>query len=349
MAFFQILGNGNMAIHCDFCFKDVTLLTFIKCDECAWNSCMLCFGAGKETKVHKSTHRYRVISELGNELLFPGWRAIDELLFVSSSASVGIGNIEDLAAFFPSKSKDELEQHFHDLLGIPGAIVPEQRDGRASKSDPNDPVLLSYMPLRQDFESEVFNDYENTIVGIEFNDEDLPVVKRFKEHMLAHYKTVLLQRRMWKNYILDRNLIDVHRIKKIDQSELGTITTKYRWLAQYLSKRDLNKFINGIIDEMQAGGAGGLQGYAPLVDEARLDDVEKILGEKEKELCMRLCMSYSIYSHLKRLAIECYINKNSYKRLLHNIFDTTEEKRIDILYRWFKSQLLIHPNEESNF
>ncbi|KAI4292908.1 hypothetical protein PAPHI01_2182, partial [Pancytospora philotis] len=121
--------------------------------------------------------------------------------------------------------------------------------------------------------------------------------------------------------------------------ELGAVAAKNQWLAQYISKGDMNRFLGGLLREMRLRRALASKGGATAVDEAQLCDVEKFLGNGEKELCARLRMAYSTYGNLKRIAIECHINGKSLRPVLESLFGAAESKRSEILYRWFERQL----------
>lgn len=346
MAFSKTLKDKRLLIQCDCCFRDITLDPFIRCTECTWDQCLVCFFADIETEQHKSTHSYRFMSRLDMPLLYSEWRIIDELLLLNGVITFGIGNFEDIASVLSPKTESAVKNHFFALFGITNNEEDEAVRAEVPKSDPNDSAVLSYMSKRQDFESEIFNDYEVIINGLQYSDSDGELERSLKQYMLRHYRTVLKQRSIWKALVLERGLVEVGALKLLDAGEAGVFTSRYKWLVQYLSKNDFNKYIDGLIREkylwkMRAKGAA-----EHMIDGPRLADMSGLLSEKEKELCRRLKMSPKLYVRLKRFTIECYIAKKPLRRLIFGLFDESEQHRIGILYRWFENQKLVHPCRE---
>lgn len=346
MAFSKTLKEKRLIIQCDSCFKEVTLKTFVRCAECRWDQCLACFFANIETLVHKKAHSYRVVSNLSQPLFYEDWRVIDELLLVNGVITFGIGNFEDIATILSPKSEIEVKNHFFRIFGIVNNEEGECYRTDVQRSDPNDTIVLSYMPRRRDFESEILNDYEMTINSLQYSDADSELETKFKKHMLDHYKVVLKQRCMWKTYVLDRNFVDINRLKAMDAGETGPLIGRYKWLVQYLSKNDFNRFIGGLVKEKRLREKKGKKVPDQIIDESRLLDVTGLLGPKEKELCRRLSISYHLYANLKRLSIECYIARKPLKNLLFSLFDRSEQARIGVLYRWFKNQNTVHLEEK---
>ena len=56
-------GDGKKALyHCNYCNKDITGKTRIKCAMCPdFDLCLECFSVGAEVTPHKSNHPYRVM------------------------------------------------------------------------------------------------------------------------------------------------------------------------------------------------------------------------------------------------------------------------------------------------
>ena len=346
MAFSKTLKEKKLIIQCDSCFKEITLDPFVRCAECVWDQCLHCAMENVEASQHRKTHSYRLISNLSESLLCKDWRVIDELLLLNGVITFGIGNFEDIASILSPKTENEVKKHFFELFQIEDNDEGECFRSHVPKSDPNDSLVLSYMSKRGEFDSEIHNDYESVISNIQFYDTDSPLEINLKTHMLGHYRTVIRQRGMWRNYILDRNLVEVNYIKRMEMGEFGPLINQYKWILQYISKNDFNKFIRGLIKEKKLRSLiRSKKDNGSRVDEERLLDVSGILGPTEKELCRRLNMTYTLYARLKRFAIECYIMKRPLSNLLVGLFGDSERERADILYRWFKDQQIVYSDD----
>ena len=343
MAFSKTLKERSLVIQCDSCFRDITLKPFIKCAECEWDQCLLCLPLGVETRAHKREHKYRLVSNMTAELLCPGWRVIDELLLLNGLISFGVGNFEDIASIIPEKTQEEARTHFLGIMGVPESREGETVFDTVPKSNPHDKHVLSYLPLRRDFESEVFaNDCEHAIGHLQFAEGDSPFVRRHKESALDKYAALLRMRRIWKNFIIDRNLVRVQTIRERESGKDSALINKYKWLLQYLSKSDFNTFIGTLVQEARAMRSIEAQNRSAKIDTAKLSDVNNLIGPTEKELCKRLNMSVSLYADLKCLAVDCYVIVQPFKAVLERLFGQNEQERVEILYTWFKSQNIVH-------
>lgn len=353
MAFLKTLEDKKLIIHCDCCFKEITLDTFIRCGECTWDQCLNCFFAEIETRVHKRTHSYRVIENLSTPIFKKEddeveWRAIDDLLMLNAIITYGMGNYADISSILSPISEKEVKKHFFKVFGIIDDDFDEKCHTGVLKSDPNDTQVLSYMPKRGDFESELNHDYEALISNIQLDGiDDINSIDdgedKLKVYMLEHYRTVLLQRSMWRNLIIDRNLVEVRKIRENESTKIQTLLNKYKWLLSYLSKNDFNKFISGLVREQHLTSiVKSKKENGSCIDEDKLMDISGMLGHREKELCRKVKISYILYARLKRFAIECYISKTPLKDLLLGFFDESCRKQVIIIYEWFKAQRIVH-------
>ncbi|KAI5170006.1 transcriptional adapter 2-alpha [Pancytospora epiphaga] len=343
MAFSKALVDKRPFIHCDHCFKNITLHPFIKCaePECAWDLCLICFFSCSEVGCLHKNHNFRIVSNLDKPLFDDGWRAIDELLLLDGIETAGIGNFEDISTFIPHKGECEVRRHCFKILEITNNEEKEVYGREPENSDPNDPVVLSYLPKRGDFESEIINDFEAMVCNIHFDEIDAPLNSRIRQDLLRQYKLIMKQRVIWKNYILDRNLVDVLRLKRLELGEIGVVINKCKWIVQYISKDDFNKFIGGLVSELRLRIARSRRSTDELIDKAKLNNIEMMLSSKEKELCKKLHMSSTLYAQLKRLAIECYCARRPLRMFLFKLFAKSKAQRIEVIYRWFKRQNIV--------
>lgn len=343
MAFSRTLKEKKLVVQCDSCFREVTLDPFTKCTECDWDQCLPCFFQGLETSVHKKWHSFRVVSDMTKTLMYTGWRVIDELLVLHGVISFGIGNFEDIASIVPNKTQAEVKEHFFTLFEVINNEMGEKPRSTVPKSDPNDKHVLSYMPKRGDFESEILNDYEQVISSLQFSSSDAAFEKQLKKHMLYYYSAIMLQRRIWKSYVLDRNLVAVSIIKEKEHGKVGDLISGYKWLLQYLSKKDFNLFIARLLRENQLRDLiGSRKNPDSQIDLAKLKDVSGLLGDNEKHFCERLGVSLPLYAQLKSFAIECLMAKKPLLSALETIFGSQEKRRVEILYHWFMKQKIVY-------
>lgn len=357
MAFSKTIEKKKLIIHCDVCFEEITLRPFIKCAECIWEQCIDCFLKEIETDLHKKTHSFRIINNMDKTIFDANWRMIDELIFLNGTIKFGVGNFEDLS-FVLSKPICEVKTHFFWLTGLVNNEEGEIERNNVARSEPYDTEVLSYMPERRDFESEIHNEYEALIAGLKFLKNDTETERDLKKHMLNNYRVILRQRRMWKEFILDRNLIRVNAIKANEiQNGIGKITSKHKWLSGYLSKNDFNYFITCLVEEERLRRkVESEQKHGSVIGEDRgnirweniqkkesshegeIMNVEQIIGDKEKEFCKRLNISIESYAEIKAYALECYIMKVPFKKKLFELFDKSENERVELLYKWFENQ-----------
>lgn len=350
MAFSKRMTENAFLVYCDSCFLNMTDKPFIRCAECVWDQCLFCFLKKEESISHRASHSFRLVSKLAEPLFNKEWRVIDELLFVHGLVSCGIGNFEDISFPLGNKNEKEVREHFYELAGIENGMNGElagQELSLPTKSEPNDLELLSYMPKRHEFESEAFNDYEMLIEDLQFLEKDSQVERAFKRYLLNYYRTVLKRRGIWRSFIIDRNLIAVNEIKKHDGTLLGQVASKWKWLLQFVSKNDFNKFLDGLLREKILREQLERNGNHCRVDEPRLKDVSNLLSIKEKELCTKLNMSSSLYARLKRFSIECFIAKKPLRPAIYKFFNEEDHERVSVLYRWFLKQNIVYGTEKS--
>lgn len=90
----------------------------------------------------------------------------------------------------PGKPKDRNEIN-NKILLLPGSEIP------------------GFMPLRQDFEVEYENDAELMLADMEFLSDDHPSERELKLQVIRIYNQKLDERRKRRNFVIERNLVDV--------------------------------------------------------------------------------------------------------------------------------------------
>ncbi|ELA42442.1 uncharacterized protein VICG_00541 [Vittaforma corneae ATCC 50505] len=344
MAFAKTLKEQKLHIFCDYCFRNITFHTYYRCEDCKFDSCEACFFQELETDIHKKTHKFRVISNLETCPDSSNWRMIDELLLLDGLLSCGFGNFDDISKILPAKDQNEVKKHFYELVGI-----VDNEDGEKSfeiipKSNPNDSFIASFMSKRKEFDSEILNEYEALIENLIFEDDDSELDTEFKRYLLNNYKTVLKRRKVWRNFIFDRNLTDVERYLDKEKTDIGEVAGRLKWLAQFISKNDFNVFIAGLVREKRLKESLSKNPEFLSVQSENLMNNTANLSEKELKLCIQLKLAPELYIKLKKMAIERYLARLPLKAALLGLFRSEDHERVMVLYKWFLDQNIVIEN-----
>jgi len=337
MAIAKTLKERKLTIYCDYCFANITLTTYFRCEDCRFDSCPECFFFQIETEEHKIDHRFRVVSNLEKTVFSEGWRLIDELLLLNGLMTYGFDNFDDVSKILAPKTEFETRQHFFELMGIEDDQHGERPSGDVVlKSNPNDSFVLSYMSKRREFDSELLNEYEANIENLDLNQDEGDTENLVYRHMLNNYKNVRKRRTIWRNFIFDRNLVDVKGFK--EAARPGEFSSRYRWLLQFLSMSDYTLFISGLQREKDLKKSLSSFPALSLIDEAQIKDTSQLINKKEEELCRRLRLSQASYVKLKKMALEFFVSKRPLKDSFFELFVESDLKKAGILYKWFKDQ-----------
>lgn len=110
----QVTSDGKRALyHCNYCNKDISGRTRIKCAVCSdFDLCIECFSVGAEVHPHKSGHPYRVMDILSFPLICPEWNADEEMLLLEGIEMYGMGNWAEVAEHVGTKSKEACIEHY---------------------------------------------------------------------------------------------------------------------------------------------------------------------------------------------------------------------------------------------
>lgn len=338
MAFAKTLKEKKLSIYCDHCFKDITLETYIRCEDCFFDSCSNCFIEEATTDKHTLDHSFRVISNL-NTFMHINWRIIDILLLIDGAVTYGFGNFDDISKIL-MKSPDEVRRYFYKLIKLNDDEENESIVEK-SKSNPNDSFVLSYMSKRKELDSEILNEYENAIENLQIEPENTDLEIEYKRHMLMNYKNVLKRRKIWRNFLFDRNLIDVKPLLAKDAGLMGEAVTKIKWISQFLSKKDFNVFVDGLVKEKELKASLARYPYISSINEAKLMDNTKLLSKKEHYLCNALNLDSKTYVKLKKMALEFYVLKKPLNEHFFDLFLEQDKERAYVIYKWFKDQNVV--------
>ncbi|KAJ6779126.1 TRANSCRIPTIONAL ADAPTER ADA2B [Salix koriyanagi] len=110
-------SDGKRALyHCNYCNKDITGKTRIKCAVCPdFDLCLECFSVGAEVTPHKSNHPYRVMDNLSFPLICPDWNADEEILLLEGIEMYGLGNWAEVAEHVGTKNKETCIEHYNNI------------------------------------------------------------------------------------------------------------------------------------------------------------------------------------------------------------------------------------------
>ena len=245
---------------------------------------VLTAGFAQNTTEH-TRHPYRVIEQCALPIIHPDWSADEELLLIEASESVGLGNWADVAEQVTSRSKEELEQHYLDCYinspeyplpvldkvyatdpGLLRARKKQRIDDRraASKaplqakfetltSMPSRHEVTGYMPGRLEFETEFFNEADERVKDMIFDDdpysEDAGEVD-LKLAVLDIYNHNLTKRAEKKRVIFEHGFLE-HRKKqqweKRWAKEERDIINKTKPLARLQSAADYDTLVEGLV------------------------------------------------------------------------------------------------------
>ncbi|GLT38809.1 hypothetical protein SLA2020_130310 [Shorea laevis] len=136
-------SEGNRAFyHCNYCNKDITGKTRIKCAVCPdFNSENLrieCFSVGAEVTPHKTHHPYRVMNDLSLPVFCLDWDAREEMSLLEGIEMYGLENWAEVAVHVGTKTKEECVEHYRNVylkLNSPNFVPDMSGVNRENKKD----------------------------------------------------------------------------------------------------------------------------------------------------------------------------------------------------------------------
>ncbi|CAF1218457.1 unnamed protein product [Didymodactylos carnosus] len=203
------------------------------CDYCCSCPPSICALYVPEFKTHAQRHP-NAINKFCDMPLYDGekqWLYSDEIYLLETIESCGLGNWVDVGQRL-KRSADECRQHFEKLYLKNGiwnfpfseCQKPQLKNDISSDKDLSEtqfinssiiypPMLLStdkqrlltYMPARDEYEREYFNEAENRIPGmtIDSDEEEDELLKEAKLALIRGYGEVLRRRFELKDYVRD--------------------------------------------------------------------------------------------------------------------------------------------------
>lgn len=323
-------SSRKIIILCDCCFQEITDYTRIKC-ECGIDICVLCFYNRKVAKKHAITHRYYAIEPLNYTVVDSNWTALEELIFFEMLVQHGLGNWTDIALNLKTKTSEEIESHFYKIFDININKEYDSSTKITELSNPNHHYVNVYAPKREDFDFEDEYDYENNLKFLDVNENET-----IKDFLLDAYKNMLNLRKFKRMVILEKNLTEIKKIRESIKETDSSLFYKVAPLAQFISRKDFNLFFTGLcIEKYLSDYKGTAKKTKHNFFEMERFRMEKLLP-LEKELCNDLRITYGTYAKLKKFAIMESIKTNNMTVKTFGRIVKDDDKRVYILYDFFK-------------
>ena len=249
-------------------------------------------GFAANTTEH-TLHPYRVIEQCALPIIDPNWGADEELLLIEASESAGLGNWADVAEQVTSRSKEELEKHYIDrYINSPQYPLPvldrvfdtdpnelraqkKQRidDRRATSkaplqakfevltSAPSRHEVAGYMPGRLEFETEFFNEADERVKDMAFEDDlclEDPGEAELKLAVLDIYNHNLTKRAEKKRVIFEHGFLEHKKKQQWEKrwnKDEREIINKTKPLVRLQNASDYETFVEGLISMTYAFSA----------------------------------------------------------------------------------------------
>ncbi|KAF9295762.1 Transcriptional adapter ada2 [Mortierella antarctica] len=280
------IAEAGVKYHCDPCSRNITDTVRIRCAVCSdFDLCVSCFCTGTELGKHKNWHDYRVMEQHSFPIFDADWGADEELLLIEGADNFGIGNWQDIADHVGSKTREECEAHYlkvyvesetwpiphmHKVFDMdPDAQAARKRQRLAQRvarvpvpvkaqkpmtSQPANHEIAGYMPGRLEFETEYENEAEQSVKDMIFNEDDAPEEVDLKLMVLEIYNAKLSKRLERRKFVFERGFLEYKKnvaLEKKRSAKEREIINSVRVFAQLQTKEDYDKFVEGLLKEMQ--------------------------------------------------------------------------------------------------
>lgn len=298
MAITHLRSAHSVIILCDSCYTKITLETRMHCPTCILDLCIPCFYSNA---TDHPPHDYLLIEPLTFSV--SDWPAMDDLLLCESLELYGIGNWHDISEFI-SRPQEAIEKHFCTYFGIEPFLTKVKEI--PALSNPNTHEILSFMPGRGDFDTELENDFET--IFKELNMDPLQEnFDDFKTELFDAFYCLQKRRAFNKFHVFEKNLIAMSTIQTKETSyndwELR-ILQRIKPLAQFLSKADFNKFFSGLcIEEVLRIKADEHRRNIKVKFLEHEKNRSVCMSENEKDLCFLMRLSFKEYLRVKEIIV----------------------------------------------
>ncbi|KAA8535454.1 hypothetical protein F0562_030457 [Nyssa sinensis] len=127
--------------------------------------------------------------------------------------------------------------------------IGEQKPRTSGDEEPAMTELKGYNSKRQEFETEYDNDAEQLLADMEFKDSENDAERELKLRVLRIYLKRLDERKRWKDFILERNLLYPNRFEKNLSPEEREIYWHYKVFMRFHSKEEHEELLRSVIEE----------------------------------------------------------------------------------------------------
>jgi transcriptional adapter 2-alpha len=157
-------------------------------------------------------------------------------------------NVQESSKTLPGQRPPSPQQ-----IGVVGGSASSAAAGNSTyASAPVSLELAGFMPLRNEFETEYFNDAEEIISPLTFDDDDTADEVEAKYRLLDLYNRKLAERYARRKFVIERQLMYVKKLqmreKDLARDERETYG-RLRVFMQVLSRTDFDTFVDGILAE----------------------------------------------------------------------------------------------------
>ncbi|ORD95232.1 hypothetical protein HERIO_2617 [Hepatospora eriocheir] len=143
---------------------------------------------------------------------------------------------------------------------------------------------------------------------------------------------------MWKNYVIDRDLVNVNEWRAFEASDEGKAIQKFKWLLQFISLSDYKKFAKSLHFEKELEN---ILDTKKINKDMKVLDINGLFSSNELTLCKKLKLDHRSYIKVKKVAIECFVENIPLKERLFSLFPVEERHRAGILYDWFSTNKIV--------
>ncbi|KAJ6793808.1 putative transcriptional adapter ADA2 [Iris pallida] len=275
-------SEGKKALyHCNYCNKDISGRIRIKCTKCPdFDLCVECFSVGAEVTLHKSNHPYRIMDNLSFPLICSDWNADEEILLLEGIEMYGFGNWAEVAEHVGTKNRDQCINHymtahmnspFPDMSRANGknrkellAMARVRGEGKKDHVDrsigvkkpkcsgveePSMRELSVYNPKRHEFDEEYNHDAEKSLAEMEFKENDSENDCELKLRVLRMYLSRLDERKMIKDFILERTLLYPSPLEKELSFEDREVYHRFKVFMRFLTQEEHEALVKTVIEE----------------------------------------------------------------------------------------------------
>lgn len=285
----SLVSEHKPSAICQTCFRPIYNEYVVQCTRChGFIQCLQCFSVGAEKGKHIREHPFIVVKTDLPEILSKGWPANEEIRLLRAVEESGLGNWRDISVDLSTRTPEECENHFFStyfktqISPKPDQIIKEDpptpppwpdEEAKPIESHPSDGAEINmrkighyekqtpaeyngYMPMRGEFETELYDNAEDIINGINFEElqtkytSQHEIEEEFEHHLtyLHAYNNIIEEREYRHDVIKDFGLLEgpfVGFKKNTTPTEIEHEQTLLT-LAPFVKYQNLKKIVDSI-------------------------------------------------------------------------------------------------------